>query len=295
MSLPRVLVFSKTVDFRHDSIPTAIQVFQQQASNYNITFDFSEDATLFTNSSLAAYDGLLFLQNTGEVLDDEQQAALATYWQSGGVYTGVHATSDCLRNSTNYQDVVGAHFDYHPTIQNAEEEIYYFKSDPRAVGATLLLSVDESSYTDDGTSTGDFTMGSPHPIAWYIESPESAQPLLANVPKAGRSFYTALGHLNSTWENPLYIQHVMSGLQWALEGASTKAYGVGVVGSDAGVSVSTSSASGSAVSTPAATGTGSSSSSVPSATSSSKTSGAERLYPFLGLILMATFLGYLFV
>jgi hypothetical protein len=69
---------------------------------------------------------------------------------------------------------------------------------------------------DNGTSTGNYpAQGDPHPIgaylfidewegrgadkiAWYIESPASAEPLMDGAPKAGRSFYTSLGHLDSS-------------------------------------------------------------------------------------------------
>lgn len=34
--------------------------------------------------------------------------------------------------------------------------------------------------------------------AWFIESPQSAEPLMDGAPKAGRSFYTSLGHLDSS-------------------------------------------------------------------------------------------------
>lgn len=68
---------------------------------------------------------------------------------------------------------------------------------------------------DNGTSTGNYpSQGDPHPIgtylsyesegssadivAWYIESPTSADPLMDGAPKAGRSFYTSLGHLDSS-------------------------------------------------------------------------------------------------
>lgn len=64
--------------------------------------------------------------------------------------------------------VTGALFDYHPPLTNAtvvvedanhpstshlparwevEDEMYNFRSDPRSVGAVVLLSADESSYT----------------------------------------------------------------------------------------------------------------------------------------------------
>lgn len=64
---------------------------------------------------------------------------------------------------------------------------------------------------DNGTSTGNYpSQGDPHPIgmflsasagltsAWYIESPTSAEPLMQGATKAGRSFYTSLGHLDSS-------------------------------------------------------------------------------------------------
>ncbi|CAD6578414.1 MAG: hypothetical protein TREMPRED_002172 [Tremellales sp. Tagirdzhanova-0007] len=257
LSTPRVLVYTATAGYRHDSIPTAIQVLGEQASSYNVSFVFSEDPNMFTNATLAGFDGVMFVLNSDEVLNLTGQAALQTYFQSGGVYTGVHSGSACLFDDTNYQQAIfgnEALFDYHPQLQSAtfvrlndthpatvnlpdrwtyDEEVYYFRSDPRSAGAVALVTVDETSYVDNGTTSGNYpTQGTPHPIAWYIESPESAQPLLPSVTKAGRSFYTALGHLNTTWQNETFMEHVMSGLVWALEGASTKAYGVGLVGNE---------------------------------------------------------------
>lgn len=42
MAQPRVLVFTATQGFRHDSIPTAIQVLGEQADQWNVTFEFTE-------------------------------------------------------------------------------------------------------------------------------------------------------------------------------------------------------------------------------------------------------------
>jgi hypothetical protein len=41
------------------------------------------------------------------VLDDSGKAALQTFFQSGGVYTGVHSASACLYDDTNYLQAVG--------------------------------------------------------------------------------------------------------------------------------------------------------------------------------------------
>ena len=42
LAVPRVLVFTATKDFRHDSIPTAIQVLGEQGEKWNVTFVFTE-------------------------------------------------------------------------------------------------------------------------------------------------------------------------------------------------------------------------------------------------------------
>lgn len=62
----RGLIYSATADFRHDSIPTAIQALKTQGTSYNITFDQTEDQSWFTDERLAQYDVIVFLQNTGE-------------------------------------------------------------------------------------------------------------------------------------------------------------------------------------------------------------------------------------
>lgn len=63
---PRVLVYTATEGYRHDSIPTAIEVLGQQGPNYNISFDFTEDRNQFTQQNLANYDGILFVSTSEE-------------------------------------------------------------------------------------------------------------------------------------------------------------------------------------------------------------------------------------
>lgn len=62
----RVLIYSATADFRHDSIPTARDALIAQGSTANIQFDATEDQGTFTDDGLSVYDALVFLMNTGE-------------------------------------------------------------------------------------------------------------------------------------------------------------------------------------------------------------------------------------
>lgn len=173
---------------------------------------------------------------------------------------------------------------------------------------------------DNGTSTGNYpSQGDPHPIgklphpffrmtecsesllnsvAWFIESPQSADPLMEGAPKAGRSFYTSLGHLDSSklstlaafrdpadqvaWQDDRFLDHLMGGLQWALDGESTRAFGVGLVGnattpSEPSSASSSSASSSTASSSSAVSGSGSASASTSAASGSTSPNAAHAL------------------
>lgn len=97
-------------------------------------------------------------------------------------------------------------------------------------------------------------MGSPHPIAWYQDAGAGVSGLSTGAPAAGRSFYTSLGHLNSTWQDETFISHVMNGLLWALDGKTTRAYDASALIGNPGNSSTTASATGSVSATTSGTG-----------------------------------------
>ncbi|CAE6389917.1 unnamed protein product [Rhizoctonia solani] len=234
---PRVLIYTATEGYRHESIETATAALFKLGQEHKIDFDHTEDRTLFNDDNLAKYDALLFLNNNDEVLDESGKQAFQRYLNKGGNYVGVHGGGACLYNTTFYQREVGALFDYHPDLQPATflvldkahpstehlpdrwtytEEVYHFRQNPRDVGARILLSVDRNSYHDNTNRTQ--AQGSPHPIAWYQDHGAGAE----DRRKAGRSFYTSLGHLNSTWIDEIFLGHVLGGIKWTLDSNTTR-------------------------------------------------------------------------
>ncbi|KAG8925309.1 hypothetical protein FRC02_009782 [Tulasnella sp. 418] len=95
------------------------------------------------------------------------------------------------------------------------EEVYNFQSDPRKNNATVVLTVEQDN--DDYAKQ----QGSPHPIAWYQERLGGAD---ADATLVGRSFYSSLGHMNSTWKDPLFLGHIFGGVTWIMDGNTTLAY-----------------------------------------------------------------------
>jgi len=218
-ALSRVLVFSRTLGFRHDSIGAGVTAIQKLGVENGFSVDPTEDPTRFNDATLADYDVVVFLSTTADVLDDTQQGAFQRYIQAGGGWVGVHSATDTEYGWPWYGQLIGngAWFRVHPPIQTAQlvveqadhastahlparfslqDEWYNFRANPRAA-VTVLLRLDETSYM-----AGDGAMGD-HPIAWYHEF------------DGGRAWYTALGHRIELYTDPQYTRHLLGGIKWA--------------------------------------------------------------------------------
>ena len=57
---PKVLVFSKTAGYHHESIPDGIAAIQKLGSENNFDVDTTSNAELFTEDSLKKYAAVVF-------------------------------------------------------------------------------------------------------------------------------------------------------------------------------------------------------------------------------------------
>ena len=212
------LVFSKTAGFRHDSIPAGIAAIQALGSQHGFQVTATEDANAFTDANLARFDVVVWLSTTGDVLNDQQQAAFERYIKAGGGYAGVHSASDTEYSWSWYGGLVGAYFTSHPANQNASvkvedrahpstahvgprwqrlDEWYNYRTNPRGT-VHVLASLDETSY-----SPGTGAMGAEHPVSWCQEY------------DGGRSWYTGMGHTIESYSDANFRQHLLGGIQTA--------------------------------------------------------------------------------
>ena len=214
-----VLLFSRTAGFRHGSIPTAIAQLMDLQATGGYVAEATEDPTQFSPDNLARFQVVVFLLTTGDVLDDDQQAAFEAWIGAGGGYVGVHSAADTEYDWPFYGTLMGAYFLGHPEIQQASvdvevadhpaisnvglpspwvrtDEWYNFQTNPRP-NVTVLATVDESTYTGG-------TMGADHPITW--SHPTGG---------GGRAFYTAMGHTDESYCDPLFRHLLVGALRWA--------------------------------------------------------------------------------
>lgn len=213
----KVLVFSKTLGYRHASIADGIVALRELSEQYGFTIDATEDSTVFTAERLSRFKAVVFLSVTGDVLNAEQEGAFKDYVLGGGGFAVIHGAlfgpKACEENWAWLGDAMCATFKNHskivpatvviedstnpstvglPTHWPRTDEWYNYSGTPRGC-AHVLATLDETTY-EGGTH------GADHPIAWC-----------RRVGK-GRLWYTAMGHTPSSFSELLFRQHLLGGI-----------------------------------------------------------------------------------
>ncbi|MCL6217014.1 ThuA domain-containing protein [Zunongwangia sp. M21534] len=212
----RILVFSKTAEWHHESIPAGNKALIKLGEENKILVDTTTASSFFNEDNLRKYAAVVFLNTTGDVLNDEQEEAFMQYIQSGGGFVGIHGASDTEHDWEWYGELVGGYFKNHPDIQEAvlhvvdkkhpstemlpnnwvrTDEWYNFRNLNKEVN--LLITIDEESY--NGGENNKL-----HPMAWYHSF------------DGGRAFYTALGHSEEAFSEPLFLEHLLGGINYAI-------------------------------------------------------------------------------
>ena len=224
----KVMIFSKTDGFHHESINDGVTAIKQLANRHTFSVVWEENASVFNEKNLANYQAVIFLNTTGNILNDEQQAAFEKFIKSGNGFVGVHSATDTEYDWVWYTKMVGMMFKIHPQQQSAYLKVedsnfpgmdrfpkrllwtdeWYEFGERKADDLHFLVSVDEKSYnpaakwgTNEGKGMGNF-----HPISWYHNY------------DGGRAFYTALGHIPLAWSDQTFLDHLYGGIYWAATG-----------------------------------------------------------------------------
>jgi len=117
----KVLVFTRTVEFAHDSIPSGVAMLKGLGAEFG-DFDVVEtnDSSAFSDASLSQYAAVIFLSTSGAVfsLDPSaaataEKAAFQKYMEHGGGYVGIHAAADTEMNWPWYGSLLGAYMESH--------------------------------------------------------------------------------------------------------------------------------------------------------------------------------------
>ena len=227
-----VLVFTKTNGFRHeDGIAGGLAAMTEITGQQGWGMYHTENGAVFNAQDLARFSVVVFLNASGDMLNENQEAAFESWLEAGGGWLGIHAAGDGSHVGWQwYRDnLVGADFTAHimgPQFQTAtvdtenpqhpvnsgvpeqwahEEEWYSWKESPRTEGFTILATLDESSYNPEQKffigDPVDLRMGD-HPVVW------------SNCVGDGRSVYAAMGHRGDAFDQAQVRQILINALAW---------------------------------------------------------------------------------
>jgi type 1 glutamine amidotransferase len=229
---PRVLLFEKINGFKDTpSVNGAHAAFQAMAQRKGWAMVTSENGAMFTPAILARFDVVIWNNISGDVLTLSQRRAFRRWMERGGGFVGVHGTAgDPVYFWDWYvETLIGARFAGHPMnpqFQDAtlrlddashpvarglpsewrmNDEWYSFRTNPRASGARVIATIDESTYKPDGFPGQNLRMGADHPIAW------------SKCVDRGRSFYSAIGHRPERYADAIYVQMLEQAVSWAAD------------------------------------------------------------------------------
>lgn len=225
----RILVFWRCEGFVHNSIPHgnfAVQAMANKTGAFEV--DLTNNYDVFSTENLAKYDAVI-LNNTTHMKFPEasQLNAFLDFVSNGNGLIGFHAASDNFSRHPEARALIGGQFNGHPwgaggtwafKLDDAQhrlnqsfggngfwhtDEIYQYNPETYVGTETLriLVSLDMNQEAVSGRiNNGPREV----PVSWIRTADK------------GRVFYTNFGHRQETFRNPVILQHMLDGIQYAL-------------------------------------------------------------------------------
>ena len=221
----KVLIYSGSTGFRHDSIPAGVEAVKSIATKLGYSFDATEDPEVFTAEKLAAYRAIVFVSTTTDPKKPESEwfvgpkrEALVGFMKAGKGVVGLHAAADSQYHRGWYGQLMGGYIERQPkgtpkgkqTVVDARhpataklprtvtrnDEWYYYKDFNPLMH--VLITVDPKTIGDGEPDAN------PNPLVWYHEF------------GGGRVFYNGLGHTIESYSEPYIIDLISGGLRYAV-------------------------------------------------------------------------------
>lgn len=246
----KILFFTKSSGFEHPVIswrngqPSfAEKILSDLGKKNGWEFTFSKDGSTFSKEYLSQFDALFFY-TTGDLcapgtdmqppMTPEGKQALFDYVRSGKGFIGTHSASDTFHTGNEskkgpdrYQNH-GSKADPYVLMLGGE----FIKHDAQQVATNTVIDAKFPGFADLGTnfafleewySLKDFAPDD-HVLtvidASHMKGNSYNRPPFPNtwarMEGKGRVWYTAMGHREDVWTNPIFQQILTGGIKWAL-------------------------------------------------------------------------------
>jgi hypothetical protein len=221
----RVLVYSGSTGFRHDSIPAAVEAVKAMATKAGYGVDATEDPEVFTAEKLKAYKAIVLVSTSTDPKNPDSEwfvgarrDALQGFLKDGKGVVALHAAGDSHYHWGWYGQMIGGYFERHPkgtpkgtlTVVDSKhpataklpktiernDEWYYFKDFNPTM--RVLVTVDPATIGDGEADVN------PNAVVWCHDF------------GGGRVFFSALGHTPESYSEPYMVNLITGGLHYAV-------------------------------------------------------------------------------
>ncbi|NDE61113.1 MAG: dehydrogenase, partial [Cyclobacteriaceae bacterium] len=171
-----------------------------------INLTYTADPNDLKEEILQNYDGLLIYANHDSISPSQEQA-LKSFVQGGKALIPLHSASYCFRNSEWYVQAVGGQFSTHGTGRFTTQLVA--PTHPVLQGISEFETWDETYVHSQVNPDIQVLMereegGKKEPYTWIRNEGE------------GRVFYTAYGHNEESWKQPMFHELLANGILWAV-------------------------------------------------------------------------------
>ena len=225
----KVLVYTKNgKGFVHDNISSAVGCIEKLGKQHGFKVDTANDASVMTEANLKQYTMLIFPSTNNDVFDtDAQRLAFRRYIEAGGGFVGIHSVTGTERNWKWFKMMLGGTFAWHakfqkytvrvidpshpsmeglPKVWEKEDECYFAKElypGPKVLMAQVITTLDTIDIKQKALikeNAGGYV--ELYPAAWAYDF------------DGGHTWCTALGHSKKDYSDPVYVQHILQGIQY---------------------------------------------------------------------------------
>jgi uncharacterized protein len=234
----KILFFSKSSGYPHEMIssvkgqtPVAEKILAELGKKNNFEFTFTKDGSVFTPENIAKYDAFCFY-TTGDLttpgtdknppMTKAGKAAFLQAIHDGKGFVGIHSATDTFHSGPQgvdpYIEMIGGEFVTHdgwvPGHLIVEDRNFPGMKDvPDDFGPP------EEWYSLKNLSPNLHVLLAHNTTAMGKRPPYNRPDFpctWAQQYGKGRSFYTSMGHRLEVWNNPVFQQVLVGGLNWAV-------------------------------------------------------------------------------
>ena len=246
----KLLVFSKTNGFRHESIATGKIAFEELGKKTG-AFEvvISDDLANFEEDALKAFDAVCFLNTTMNVFspspaemktmteeakkiaadtDSRLKSNLMAFVKSGRGFVGIHAATDTFYEFPEYSKMINGCFDGHPWNANTKVSV---KVEPGQEKHPLvaMFGGENIEFSEEIYQLKEPYDSKAVHMLLRLDTAKTDMTVegikrtdgdfgisWARHWEKGRVFYCSLGHNHEIYWTPKVLQHYLAGVQWAL-------------------------------------------------------------------------------